>query len=98
MQQRSLAVRRQNKAARTQAMLANTEDLPLKRAKMQVDKVLLWMERCNDREEYSKLVVMLDKLWSKAYPTQAAVKSSRSRQPVAPVAPISPVNPVGESH
>lgn len=38
------------------------------------------MERENDRDKYGDLVTMLDRLWNKAFPTQAAVRSKPSRQ------------------
>ena len=67
------------------------------RAVAQVNKVLRWMEDESDREEYAKLAAILDRLWNKAYPTQGAVKSGRSRQVYAPAepdhAPIQPAQP-----
>jgi hypothetical protein len=50
------------------------------RAKLQVDKVLTWMENCRSREDYAALVVTLDRLWDKAFPRQASVRPQRQRR------------------
>jgi hypothetical protein len=39
-------------------------------------------------DEYARLVTHLDKLWSKAFPVQAAVRSGRSRREYAPAQPV----------
>jgi hypothetical protein len=50
------------------------------RAMQQVDKILRWMDKENDRDRYAQLTGMLDRVWNKAFPTQAAVRSRPSRR------------------
>lgn len=78
-----------SKRAKKQALIAAcSPDKAQERIRLQIDKVLKWMENCNSQERYSELAQMLDRLWNKAFPTQGAVKS-RSRadrqQPAQPL-------------
>lgn len=66
--------------AQKEAMIrASSTDEAQKRAKLQVDKLLRWMEKCHNKQEYGALVAMLDRLWDKAFPRQASVKPTRPR-------------------
>lgn len=80
--------REKNRAAKKSALiLACDPSQAQTRAKLQVDKILTWMENCKDKDTYANLVAMLDRIWNKAFPTQGAVKSRiKDRQPQA--API----------
>lgn len=79
--------RERNRAARKAEFLASDDATPIKRAKVQVNRVLAWMEKCKDKAEYARLVAMLDRLWPMAYPKQASVKSKPQRRSYFP-API----------
>jgi hypothetical protein len=63
--------------------LASNPSYAMTRAAKQVEKVLSWMDRETDRDEFGKLAAMLDRLWNKAFPTQGAAKprGNRDRSP-----------------
>jgi DNA topoisomerase VI subunit B len=73
------------KRARSAAKALNFgEQFQIEEVKKQIKRVLQWMDRTKNKEEHAKLASTLDKLWSKAYPTQAAQKSRpRSSQSTA---------------
>jgi hypothetical protein len=78
MARRATASRERNRAERKKALLLACDPQNAQtRAKLQVDKVLAWMENCRDRETYSELVTMLDRLWDKAFPRQGTAKPTR---------------------
>jgi hypothetical protein len=56
----------------------------------QVDKILRWMDKENDRDRYSQLTAMLDRVWNKAFPTQGATRARSPRRNESPVEPIEP--------
>ena len=71
----------ESRRAKIQAFSPNEAQ---RKAMQQVDKILRWMDKENDRDRYSQLTGMLDRVWNKAFPTQGAVKSrQRDRAPSA---------------
>lgn len=87
-------------AAHLQKIIACEPDKAQTRLKLQIDKVLGWMEKCHSKDDFAELASTLDRLWNKAFPTQAAVRSKPGRQSApaeirevtpAPVSP--PQNP-----
>lgn len=80
MARRATISRERNRVAK---LRASNDFTPIERAKKQVNRVLGWMERTKDKDEFARLSGILDKLWNKAYPTQASVRTRLQRsQPV----------------
>ena len=46
------------------------------------------MDEEQDRDKYSQLTGMLDRLWNKAFPTQGSVKSRSRRDNPPPLEPL----------
>ena len=85
-------------AAHLQKIIACEPDKAQTRLKLQIDKVLGWMEKCHSKDDFAELASTLDRLWNKAFPTQGAVKSrqaKRDREPLKPVETPQPVVPCG---
>lgn len=80
-QLKSAQVRKANKAL---ALIANQPELPIARTRKQINRVLHWMERTSDKDEYFKLSTILDRLWSKAYPVQGTTKPNRNNRQSTP--------------
>lgn len=64
-------------ANRLAKIMASLPERAQGRAVLQVNKVLKWMDKENDRDKYAQLCAMLDKLWNMAYP-KAGVMRPRS--------------------
>jgi hypothetical protein len=81
------------RAARKNQFSPVTDDaMQIENIKRQIARVLRWMERAKDKDEHSKLAGTLDKLWSKAYPTQAAQRSKpKAGQSQAQPLPSDPI-------
>jgi hypothetical protein len=74
------ANRAAKRAARNAEFLASPYTYARKEVEREINRVLTWMEKCTpDQEAYARLVSVLDKLWDKAYPAQARVKTKPIR-------------------
>lgn len=74
-------------ANRMNRLLASLPERATGRAIVQVNKVLQWMEKENNREEYAKLAATLDRLWNMAYPKAGVMRprSTKDRRPTPTV-------------
>lgn len=90
---RATISREANRAARKAAELANHAKPPIEPEIHRVVKAMKQVSVLSD--DYKRLSDILDKLWAKAFATQGAVKSSRSRRDFTPAEPIELGTPQG---
>jgi hypothetical protein len=76
---RATIARERNRAARRDRILASPDDHARKEVEKQIQKVLRWMEKAEDKKEYARLCAVLDRLWSKAYAEVRPTKRSIGR-------------------
>lgn len=88
---RATISRENNRAAR---LIASLPERATGRAVVQVNKVLTWMEKEKDKDEYAKLASILDRLWNMAYPKAGVMRprspGQRRTAPSAEPAPQAP--------
>ena len=74
---KAVIAREKNRALKRERLLALNDDEARARIKGEIDKILGWMNKAREKSRYALYVSMLDKLWSKAYPEQAATRGSK---------------------
>lgn len=67
-------------ANRLSRLMASLPERAQGRAVVQVNKILKWMDKENDRDKYAQLCAMLDKLWNMAYPKAGVMRPGRSKE------------------
>jgi hypothetical protein len=80
MARRATIARERNRAARKAEILASPGLYAQKEVEKQIQKVLKWMDKTEDKKEFARLCATLDRLWNKVFPTQAAVRPQRQRR------------------
>jgi hypothetical protein len=80
---RATISRERNRARRKQELLGSPDLHARKEIEKQIQKVLRWMEKAEDKKEYGRLCVVLDRLWNKAYAEVRPSKRPMSRPSVA---------------
>ncbi len=65
------------------------------KAAKQVEKVLAWMDKEKDRTKFAQLAACLDRLWNKAFPTQAPIRGGRRSRGSLRLEPVE--TPQGET-
>ena len=83
-------------ANRKAKLLASSPEHANNRAIKQVNKVLSWMEKERNKEEYAKLASILDRLWNMAYPKAGVMRprSTKDHRRPTPTVSETPQEPV----
>lgn len=96
---RATIAREKNRARRKAEFLAWPDVCARKEIEKQIRKVLRWMDGAEDKKEYARLCVVLDRLWKKAYGEVRPTKRPTGRPPLpAPIHDWKPASEPPQSH